>query len=162
MSVAITLRDVVRLPPRTLLQGGAEERGRTPGSRRARLLGLSAVAAAAALLVAAVVGRLPQAAAFFGAGALALAGGLLLLRSALGGGLAGIRLHVTGLGLRSAAVRAAVSRSPRRVRHVPDRERAPSAGASRPDGDRPPATEIRPGGGLLPLLRSRHGRGPQH
>jgi len=81
LSIALTLRSVARLTPRTLLAGGAhgEAVPRALVSRAGLLAALSA-AAAVGLTVAATAGWVPPAGAFFGAGTLTLLGGLFAVR----------------------------------------------------------------------------------
>lgn len=88
--VELTLRALLRVPPLRLLRGG-EERA---NSRPAGWPALIAVAFAAGVVALTPAGRSPAAAgAFFGAGALVLAAGLLAVRWALGQG----RAHATSL-----------------------------------------------------------------
>jgi putative ABC transport system permease protein len=88
--VELTLRALLRQAPLRLLRGGEDAVGARPAGWPA----VVAVALAVAVVLGTPAGRSPAAAgAFFGAGALVLAGGLLAVRWALGQG----RAHATSL-----------------------------------------------------------------
>ena len=106
LAVAWTLRDLRRLSPRRLLAGALEPWTGLP--RRRRLLVPALLAALAlALAFASRLGRIPDAAGFFGAGGLLLLAALLLARQVVAGrprrALA-VR-SVTRLGLRGVSFR---------------------------------------------------------
>jgi ABC-type antimicrobial peptide transport system permease subunit len=82
-SIAITIRGLGKHSPRALIAGTALGAASAPAPR-ARVLAIVTLAAAALLSVAGLFALIPAAAAFFGAGALTLVGGLALFRVWLG------------------------------------------------------------------------------
>ncbi len=113
LAIWLTLRHLRRSSPRHLLAGGLVVETAASPARKSKLVCIASLAAAAALLGASAANRIPEAAGFFGAGALLLVSAMTALRVALGRSRAWM---VGGTGA-SAALRLAV----RNASHRPGR-----------------------------------------